>query len=291
MTDWLVTIRDIANIEMFRELGIDTLIVADERFSSSPCGLSRDQLAMAVAKIRKAGLKAAIRIDRLFYEDELADLESYLRMLDQLPADLIICTDIGVKQIADRIKAGYQIIYAPETLLTNGYEIESLKRDGMSGCVISKDITIREVYDILRQVPDYCYLKVHGPVLLSYSGRGYISSYLERKGNYLEGWHLVEETRSDVLPIVEKNGESWLYWQTLQSFSEISYLLKAPLKGLIIDNNLYKDEYTLKTVSLYRRVMAGEISGSEALEQLKGFDRSIKYLDINDLKATWLQKG
>ncbi len=291
MIRWLVTIRELANIEKFRELGVDTLIIADERFSSSPCGLSREQLTTAITMIREAGMKAAVRVDRLFYEDELADLEAYLQMLSDRQADMVICTDIGIKQISERIRAGYETIYAPETLLTNGHEIESLRRDGVSGCVISKDITLREVYDIIRQVPDYCYLKIHGPVLLSYSGRGYISSYLERAGNYLEDYHLVEETRSDVLPIVEKNGESWLYHQTLQSFAEIGYLLQAPVRGLIIDNNLYSDDYTLKTVSLYRRVMTGEISSSEALDQLKGYDRSINYLDINDLKATWLQKG
>ena len=291
MTRWMTAIRETASIEKFRGLGIDTLIIADERFSSSPCGFSHADLLMAIEAIKKAGFRAAVKVDRLFYEDELPELEDYLRLLDLHHADTVICTDIGVKQISDRLKAGYETIYAPETLLTNVHEIESLRRDGMTGCVISKDITLREVYDIIRLIPDYCYLKIHGPVLLSYSGRGYISSYLNRKGNYLEGYHLVEETREDILPIVEKNGESWLYYQTLQSFSEIGYLLQTPLKGVIIDNSLYCDEYTLHTVSLYRQIIDGLIEPAQALEQLKGFDRSIQYLDINDLKATWLQKG
>ena len=282
-----VNLNDINNLDKFSDEAITGIIIQDALFSS---GVTTQPL-QAIDKIHALGKKAVIRCDLLFNENQLELVEEYLRKLAEHKADMIIYTDLGVKMLLEGLKLPLKGIYAPETLLTDYYDIQELKNDGVDGCIISKDIPLRDAYTISEEVPDYCYLRIHGPVLIAYSRRRYISSYLdENNEEYLDGYTIQELTRKEKLPLIQKSSGSWLYYACLQSFNEIDHLINSKLKGLVIDNHWYPDSYTLDIITLYRKVINKEISGEEIERQLLQICPDIDYLDINELKETWLLK-
>lgn len=290
MKDLFIYLRDPENIPRVTVDSVTGIIIADYAHSSSDHDLSRDAIRKAVNVIHACGRKAVVKTDRLFSEGEMAELHEYLEYLQQIGTDAIIYTDLGIKMILDEEIFTTKGIYAPETLLTDYYDINVLRNDGFDGCVISKDIPLGDVYEIINECPDYCYLRIHGPILIAYSRRRYISSYLEKKNTYLDSYYLQEESRQERLPIIEKECGSWLYDACLQSLSEVNRLLDTPVRGLIIDNVYMDDEYTMKTADLYDAVMNEEISSDEAVMTLKSFDSDIRYTDINDLRETQLDK-
>ena len=290
MKDFFIYLRDPENVT---EVTVDTvtgIIIADYAHSSSDHDLDRSEIRKAIKLIHSCGKKAIVKVDRLFSQDEMEDLYDYLEFLQQCGTDAIIYTDIGIKVILDDSAFTMKGIYAPETLLTDYRDISILKDDGFDGCVISKDIPLKDVYEIIDNCPDYCYLRIHGPILIAYSRRRYISSYLERKDTYLDSYFLQEESRSEKLPIIEKECGSWLYDGCLQSQSEVYRLIDSPVRGLIIDNVYLDDEYTMNVADLYDAIMNDDISYEEALRTLRSFDPEIRYTDINDLKETQLDK-
>ena len=141
--------------------------------------------------------------------------------------------------------------------------------------------------DIAEKCPDYCYLRIHGPILIAYSHRRYIASYLEEDYEHAEGYYLQEETRDTKLPLVEKKEGSWLYGTCLQSLNAINMLEEKPFAGFIIDNVFVSDEETLRILNLYDRVIKGKLDGNRALEEL---DRNKEYTAIEDVRKTWLDK-
>ncbi|MBR2826570.1 MAG: U32 family peptidase [Erysipelotrichaceae bacterium] len=290
MKDLFIYLRNTENIPAVTVDSVTGIIIADYEHSSSNHDLNRDDIRKAVSVIHACGRKAVVKTDRLFSEGEMAELHDYLEFLQQIGTDAIIYTDLGIKMILDEEFFTIKGIYAPETLLTDYRDIKVLRDDGFDGCVISKDIPLTDVYDIISECPDYCYLRVHGPILIAYSRRRYISSYLKKKNTYLDSYYLQEESRQERLPIVEKECGSWLYDACLQSLSEINRLFETSVRGLIIDNIYMDDEYTMKTADLYDAVMNDEITPEEAVVTLKSFDSSIRYTDINDLRETQLDK-
>ena len=290
MFDFLVYVRDSENIQRFSNEKISGIIIADQKFSSSNSGLETSEVVKAIEMIHDLGKKAVVKTDRLYSQKELQDVMDYLKILDEAEADAVIYTDLGIKMMMDEQNHSFKGIYAPETLLTDKYDIDTLRNDGIDGCVISKDIPLKDVYEIIDSVPDYCYLRIHGPILIAYSRRKYITSYLQEKGDYSSNWYLQEESRDNLLPIVEKEDGSWLYDATLQSFNEIIRLSNTPLKGVIIDNVYLSDDYTLKTTELYADVLQGKISAESAVEMIREYDNTVRYADINELKETWLDK-
>ncbi len=287
MNKLFIYIKNPENIIRFNKGNIEGFVVAEKKFSSSA---SDCDIEKAVNVIHEAGYKAYVKVDCLYQQFQLHDLEEYLLKLDETGVDGIIYTDIGVFKLINKLNVSFRGIYAPETLLTNWYDISDIRSDGIDNCVISKDITFDDVCYIADKCPDYCFIRIHGPVLLAYSRRKYISSYLQKEAEYLDGYFLQEETRDTRLPIIEKEYGSWLYGMTLQSIRTIKKLCQKEFAGFIIDNVIFDDEYTVKTAEIYSALMDNMISEEEAFRQLTDAYRKTEYTGMEEIRETWLDK-
>ena len=288
--EYLVSLKHISNINRLAGSFVTGIIIADDYFSSCNQGMSNDELSAAAEQIISSGLNVYVKVDRLYEEGELESLIGYLRFLEGLRVKAVIYTDVAVKMAIKLNGLNLQDIYAPETLLTNYRDIDLFRREHTSGCVISKDIPLSDIFDIIEKVPDYCYLRIHGPILIAYSRRRYISSYLETDEEYRNGYYLQELKRTNHLPIVEKRTGSWLYGDTLESVAQFAALRESSLAGMLIDNTIYDDEYTLQVVSIYQRLFDDQITASEAAGMLEALDENISYLSIDEVRKTILNK-
>ena len=271
------------------KLGIRTFLINDEDFSSGIDYVGRSQQKQLIEKIHNAGCRAYFRVDRLYSEEELTSLEQYLDYLDGINADGVLFSDVAVYMLIKKDNLSLKTLYAPETLLTNKYDIKELKKEGFDGCVISKDIPLDDVFSIVDDIKDYCYLRIHGPVLVSYSARKFISVYTAEDKPHTDGYYLVEETRPLHMPIVEKKSGSWLYAECIESTHEINDLINKPFKGLIIDDVLAEEEYMVKTVEIYVDILNGLDSG-EGYRRLIEMDENKTYSSLSQIKKTILDK-
>lgn len=246
----------------------------------------------AVQLAHQKGYKCICKVDRLYMESELEQLTQYLKHLSEIKIDDILISDLGVKQLVEENQLPFKCIYAPETLLTNQYDVQVIHDDGFAGCVISKDIVLKDMLDIANSQPEYCYLRGYGPILISYSKRRFISLYLQEEQEHINDYYLTESNRPEQrLPIVEKQMGSWLYGPTLICFDSLTDIKKSKLAGLIFDGNLYDDDFNLQVVEQFFACEEGKINASEALENIKRLNQTIEYTSLSEIKKTGLDKA
>lgn len=273
-----------------KKLNVTHVLVNELNFSSAIKGFDLKELKNIVNKAHQLQLKVIVKADRLFNQSELDELVTFLKYLATIEIDEILFSDLTIKMLVDEHNLKLKTIYAPETLLTNKYDVQQLQIDGFDSCVISKDIPLVDMFEIVSSNKNYCYLRVHGPILISYGLRRFISVYLDEFKEYTDNYYLKEEHRETLLPIVEKETGTWVYGDTLQSISEINTIFKQALKGIIIDNMLYDDEYTIKVVKIYKDVLEQKIDYEKAMEKLSLLDEKINYTAISEIKKTALDK-
>ncbi|NLZ75553.1 MAG: hypothetical protein GX914_03525 [Erysipelotrichia bacterium] len=273
-----------------KKLNVTHILVNELKFSSAIKGFDLDQLKDITNKAHQLQLKVIVKADRLFNQSELNELLIFLKYLEEIEIDEVLFSDLTIKMLIDKHNLKLKTIYAPETLLTNKYDVQQLQIDGFDSCVISKDIPLGDMFEIASSNKDYCYLRVHGPILISYGLRRFVSVYLNEPKEYTENYYLREEHRETLLPIVEKETGTWIYGDTLQSISEIKTILKQPLKGIVFDNMLYDDEYTIEVVKIYKDVLDKKVDCKKAIEKLYLLDEKINYTDISEIKKTALDK-
>ena len=287
MKQLYVAINDLSTLNKLNKEMVSGVIVNSASFSS---GLSSHELSDILEAFNTTDFKCIIRLDRLYNEEEIEEIKERLKQLADNGIYGVLCTDLAVKVIVEEMKLDLKVIYAPETLLTNYLDIQELRNEGFDHCVISKDIPLNDAYEIINQVPDYCWLRIHGPILLSYSLRRFVSSYLEKPDNEPGLYELQESTREDRLPFIEKKEGSWLYGTCLESFSEFNKLQELPVAGLLIDNAFMNDENTLKVLELYEKVYKDPLFAPEALKELAEYDETVEYSSLREIKKTILEK-
>ncbi|MBR0138515.1 MAG: U32 family peptidase [Erysipelotrichaceae bacterium] len=275
------------SLEALKERKVTAVIVNGNGFSSFDDATDIKALKEECEKI---GLKVWVRMDCLYEEKEIDDVRRYLHYLDEIKVEGVMFTDLAVNEIALQDGLSFKRTYTPETLLTNTYDVSLLCED-MDYCVISQDITLKDIMEIIDGNRDRCMLRIHGPILLSYSKRHFISAYLkDKKDEYRDGYYLIEETRTNKMPIVQGERGTWLYGNVLESLSEIKMLNESPLAALIIDNNLYGESYNLAVIDLYNAVAEGKIDHDEAYEKLRELDPEIGYTELSNVQESWLDK-
>lgn len=272
-----------------KKLDVTDVIISDDYFSSAVKGVDKQDIKILTKKIHDNSLECIVRVDRLYQESELDKLKEYLRFLEEISVDSILFSDIAIDSIIKEENLKLKSIYAPETLLTNSMDIWQLKNDGIDNCVISKDIPFENMLSIASEVKDYCLLRVFGEILISYGRRRFISAYLRREDEYKDDYYLQEETRDQLLPIVEKKSGTWLYGYCLQSFNELERIKDSGLVGIIIDEVFKNDDFIIEIVRLHHDLLNKNISIDEALNKLSQLDNR-EYCSLSEVKQTILEK-
>lgn len=286
----IVSLNKKENLLSLQQLKVTHVLISDGYFSSGTASLSRSEIADFIDEAHRLNLKVMVRLDRLYDESELNDLQEYLTFLNQRKADGLLFSDVGVKMLVEQNHLELQTLYAPETLLTNSYDVTALREDGFGGCVVSKDIPLEDSYQIINDNPDYCYLRLFGPILLSYSKRHFISMYLDEEKEHRDDYYLQEETRDLLMPMVEKEKGSWLYGNCLQSLDRIKEIYQLPLKGVLFDGIIYDDEFVLTALKNHIEVLNDKISAEEALQSLEKQECKAVFSSISEIRKTSLNK-
>lgn len=275
------------SLEKLAERKVRAVAVNSDGFSSSDGGIDLEE---TLKECHHFGMELWVRLDCLYEEREMTALGEYLKRLDDLGADGIMFTDLAVNELAMENGLSLKRMYTPETLLTNSYDVAELERE-MDYCVISQDITLHDIREIIDASKERCCLRIHGPILLSYSRRMFISAYLKTDREvYDDGYYVIEETRSNKMPLIQTARGCWLYGNSLQSLSEIEMIDRSPLAYVIVDNNLTDEKYNLSVIDLYNGILAGSITVAEAVKRLESLDERIGYTDLSSVQESWLDK-
>lgn len=176
-----------------------------------------------------------ISINKVFHNDELNDLENYLKYLKNKKIRGIFFSDFSVYNICDRLGMLDSLIYDPNTLITNYKELEFFEGK-IKGVVISPFISLEELKEFKSDKLELFFLG-NGRINLFYSKRKLIGNYCkyhEIDDSFkINDLLLKEELRPDYFyPIVEDENGTFIYspyiYSCLDLVSElpnIDYLL------------------------------------------------------------------
>ena len=190
-------------------------------------------------------LKRYISIDAFIYEEDRGPLYEYLEYIKSFNVDGIYFTDLGVINAAKRRDLSDRLIYDPDTLLTNSLDIAFYLKQGI-GTVLARELTLKEVLDIVKKNVDQLDMQVFGHLKMSNSRRKFISNYFKHMGilRNVEGKktiRLLEESRSYRLPVIEDEHGTRIYTDyCLLMYKELAYL-KHVLRRVIVDDAFLSD--------------------------------------------------
>ena len=155
--------------------GADAVYIGASRFGArAAVGNSLEDIHKLCEYAHPFGAKVYVTVNTILYDDELDDTRKLLSGLKNAGVDAILVQDMAIREMGD----GLTLHASTQTDNRTPEKVKWLRDIGFSRVVLARELSVDEIAEIHRQVPDVeLEVFVHGALCVSYSGICYASQY------------------------------------------------------------------------------------------------------------------
>ena len=249
--------------------GADAVYIGGEAFGlrAKAKNFSLEEMEEGIAFAHSHGAKVYVTANILAHDRDLEGVEEYFRELGRLKPDGLIIADPGVFMIAKRVCPGIERHISTQANNVNYETFRFWKEQGASRVVCGRELTLEEIREIRRRIPDDLEMEVfvHGAMCISYSGRCLLSNYLTgRDANQGACTHpcrwkyaVMEESRpGEYMPVYENERGTFIFnSRDLCMIDHIPDLLEAGIDSMKIEGRMKNALYVAVVTRTYRKAI------------------------------------
>ena len=201
--------------------------------------------------------KVYVTVNTIVYEDELEKVEALLLDLEHAGVDAILVQDMAIVEIMQRLWAEGRVTMAihasTQTDNRTPEKVAWLSGQGFSRVVLARELSIEEIAEIYRQVPNVeLEAFVHGALCVSYSGVCYASQFCFRRSANRGECAQFCRLKFDLTDAEGRQIDKPRYWLSLKDMCRIEHLQQMAEAGV----TSFKIEGRLKDVNYVKNVVA-----------------------------------
>ena len=247
--------------------GADAVYCAGQAFGmrSAAENFTVEELYEAVAYTHARGKKLYLTVNTLPHMDEYDALKNFLVAIKDAEIDAFIVADLGVMMLLREIIPNAEIHISTQTSVVSASSVKAYAALGAKRIVLARELTLREIKAIRREVPEEIELEafIHGSMCVSYSGRCLLANALNRRdgnrGTCTQpcrwNYTIVEEKRpNEPLPIEEQAGIGTFIMSSkdLCMIEHIPELMESGITSFKIEGRMKSAYYTAVVTNAYR---------------------------------------
>ena len=261
--------------------GADAVYLAGTSFGmrAAADNFDLDELRLAVEYAHERGVKVYLTVNTMPREYDYPRLREYLVALRGVAVDALIIGDVGVLALAREILPEVDIHISTQANATSSAAVRAWAALGATRVVLARELTLDEIKEIRRNVPDEIELEcfIHGSMCISYSGRCLLSNHIVGRDanmgacaqpcrwNYtIRGYEITEEKRPDCsMPLEEHNGETFVMAsRDTCTVEHIPELVEAGINSFKIEGRMKSAYYTAVVTNTYKMALDSYFSGN-----------------------------
>ncbi|MFQ6752285.1 MAG: peptidase U32 family protein [Clostridia bacterium] len=250
------------------EYGADAVYLASTRFGlrTFAGNFDLDELKWAVEYAHERNVKVYVTINIIPHESDLADLPEYVRYLESINVDAVICADLGVISIVRRVAPNMDIHVSTQANITNSESALVYVSLGVKRLILAREMTLDEIKSLRAKLPENIEIEAfcHGAMCISYSGRCLLSNFFTgRDGNrgacvQACRWNYVirEISKDQEYPIEEDtHGTYILNSKDMCMIDHLDQLRDAGINSIKIEGRMKTEYYVANVVNAYRMAL------------------------------------
>lgn len=285
----LVDIYSVEHAHQMIDLGLDIVVNLKELSSTKEFNASFEELANIQEYAISNEINVLVMLDKLYHEKAVETLPQTLTQLNEMGIKMLIASDLAILNLVEEAGYDMDIISGNATLNTN-YHTMNTPANHFNGFVISNEINIEEVLNILANLDKTTILQGYGKQKIFYSKRLLLKSYYNFNkqkpiGFGIKDRLLISDEQTDGNKSYIYEDEDGTYIYTAHDVCALRYHEDLMAQGLdyLYLNNLYHNEATYhEVVAIYQGLMNEQLSSDEALIQLKAMNTNLSESFLND---------
>jgi len=305
MVELLSPVRDFSSLSAAIKSGADAVYLGLEGYNmrAHAANFRLGDLKKSAELCHNHNTKLYICTNTIMKNKDIKNIKEILPAIKAAGADAIIVSDLGVLRLAQR--EAIDVHMSVQANLSNLESLKLLKELGVKRVILSRELSLLEIKEIVQKSSLEVEVFVHGATCLAISGRCFLSSYLSQKsancGECLQPcrkeWQLVSED-NDELILGEILSENWkdrsnilkghiLSPRDLCMVENIPELIDAEIDAFKIEGRARPADYVATVTRVYREAIDSYQSGCwefdkrwlEELEKVynRGFDTGFYY--------------
>lgn len=255
--------------------GADAVYLGLNKFSARAGAenFTFDELDEFTAYAHSINRKVFVAINTILTVDEVKELPEVFKAVDRAKVDALIVQDLGVFYLAKRLIPHIELHASTQMAVHNAEGVKFLKSLGFKRVVLARELTLAEIENIAKEVPDVdLEVFVHGALCYSYSGQCLFSAL--EYGKSANRGRCIYPCRSE---FVVKDEDGTLLKRHLFSMKDLALeelVNKIPALSLKIEGRKKSPLYVASVVNYYRHILDGKKKNlSEANDIKQVFSR------------------
>lgn len=275
------------------EAGADAIYLGGKIFNARARAnnFSIEELKELIKIAHMLNVAVYVTVNILIADNEISDLEKYLRKLDEIGVDAIIVQDLAVLKIARRVAKRMEIHGSTQMTATNLATVDYLYSQGMTRVVVSRELSLEEIKEICAKTKAEIEVFIHGALCICYSGQCLMSSLIGgRSGNRgacAQPCRLPYELVDEKGNVITKKEENYIMSPKDLNYAEyMDELIAAGVASFKVEGRMKKVSYVREVIGAYRDIIDkhGRTTKKDLRKLESGFNRgfSTDYL-LNDV--------
>ncbi len=249
--------------------GADAVYLAGQLFSlrKAANNFSASDIKKAISFTHQLGKKVYITVNAFLHESEVDELIEYLKLLNQIQPDALICSDLGVVKLATTCTS-IPIHVSTQASVINSYHAQIWKDFGAKRVVVGRELTIKEAAAIKEKTNLEIEMFIHGAMCMSYSGHCAMSTYVAKRDSNRGGciqncrYHYTLYNKNEKL-----QSSHFLSSKDLCGIKLLPEIISAGIDSIKIEGRMKSNLYIASTVRAYANAIADVGSHIENLEK------------------------
>ncbi|MBC7100018.1 U32 family peptidase [Methanothermobacter tenebrarum] len=271
MVELLAPARDFPSISAALKNGADAIYIGMEgcNLRANISNFSLEEIKEATKIIHDNNARVYVCTNTILKDKDLEDLESKLPSLHSFEVDAVIVSDLGAIDLA--IDNGLNVHVSVQANISNTRSLNVLKKIGAKRVILSRELSLDEIKEIVKKSPLEVEVFVHGALCMAISGRCLLSYYLYGKsannGECLQPcrkpWKLTSEDETLILESGQGNIKTYILSpRDLCMIKHIPSLIDAGIHALKIEGRARPADYVATVTRVYREAINSHLQGS-----------------------------
>lgn len=220
-----------------------------------------EEIKQGVEYAHLSGTKVYVTVNTIVFDDEIPEVVDFIREIYNIGVDAIIVQDIAVASLCRKFFPHLKLHASTQMTVHSSYGVKMCKELGFQRVVLSRELSEKEISDIVKENECETEVFVHGALCVCYSGQclmsGIIGQRSGNRGECAQPCRLPYKFR-DYDGKVAHEPCYLLSLKDLCLVKEIDRLKRCGVTSLKIEGRMKNREYVSYVTDMYHRANKGE---------------------------------
>ena len=247
---------DLERLKVNLLYGADAVYIGGKKYSlrANASNFDLDEIKEACDFAHELGKKVYLTLNIVFHNEDLVGLDEYIDEVVKCGIDAFIISDPFIINYIVKKYPNVEAHLSTQNSTTNKDTVRFFKEQGIKRVVLAREVSLREMQEIIEEVGVDVEVFIHGAMCTFYSGRCCLSNYVTNRDSNRGGCAQVCRFAYKMLD-EDDDTKFTMATKDLNLSRHIKDLINIGVKSLKVEGRMRSLYYLATVIGTYRKII------------------------------------